>query len=285
MAQARESQTQEPGAGEGAASGGESSGAPESPAQEQVEREKGWMAVMLAWVAGFVDAVGYLTLLQLFTAHMSGNSVAFGAYLGQGNWGEVLRRGFPIPLFVLGVALGTIIIEIICRRGVRSTVALILALEALLLLVFLFYGSALLRQGSVPVGWQFYLLTALSVLAMGLQTATLQRVGGRIVSTTYVTGMLTHLSEDVAGYAIWLFDRLFLRRVQPSPSLQRAALLTAIWSSYACGAIIGGLTELHWSLYSLGLPLGVLAVVIIIDLIHPTSMPSGSQAQRRSLSV
>ena len=47
-----------------------------SRAQIRKEREKAWLAVLLAWVAGCVDAVGYLMLFHLFTAHMSGNSAA-----------------------------------------------------------------------------------------------------------------------------------------------------------------------------------------------------------------
>jgi hypothetical protein len=35
----------------------------------------GWLAVRLTITAGWVDAVGYIPLLHLFTAHRSGNSV------------------------------------------------------------------------------------------------------------------------------------------------------------------------------------------------------------------
>src|SRR5579885_833441 len=38
--------------------------------------KKVWLAVALAWVAGFVDVTGYLTLIHIFTSHLSGNSVA-----------------------------------------------------------------------------------------------------------------------------------------------------------------------------------------------------------------
>jgi uncharacterized membrane protein YoaK (UPF0700 family) len=84
------------------------------------DREKAWLAVLLAWVAGFVDAVGYLSLSHLFLAHMSGNSAAMGAYFGQGRWGAAFHRAFPIPMFVLGVAAGAALNEAASRRGVRS---------------------------------------------------------------------------------------------------------------------------------------------------------------------
>src|SRR5262249_36270733 len=45
-----------------------------SKAQARKEREKAGVVLLLAWIAGGVDAIGYLVLLHLFTAHMSGNS-------------------------------------------------------------------------------------------------------------------------------------------------------------------------------------------------------------------
>jgi uncharacterized membrane protein YoaK (UPF0700 family) len=97
-------------------------------------------------VAGFVDAAGYIVLVRLFTAHMSGNSVAMGASLGQGDWAEAIRRGFPIPFFVLGVALGVAILEWRSRRAARRKISAVLVPEALLLLAFLLYGQAYLRD-------------------------------------------------------------------------------------------------------------------------------------------
>lgn len=115
------------------------------------EREKAWLAPVLSAVAGAVDAVGYLTLLHVFTAHMSGNSDAFGAELGRGNWTEVLRRGFPIPVFVLGVALGVLLIEIASRRGIRSTAALLLSIEGALLVAFVGLGGTRFHHDVIEV--------------------------------------------------------------------------------------------------------------------------------------
>jgi len=103
-------------------------------------------------VAGCVDAVGYLVLSHVFTAHMSGNSVGFGAALGSGDWTEAFRRGFPIPLFVIGVATGGAIIEVGARRGLRRTMSLVLVIEESLLLAFMIGRRPVLRHGTVPSG-------------------------------------------------------------------------------------------------------------------------------------
>ncbi|MDQ2798914.1 MAG: DUF1275 family protein [Armatimonadota bacterium] len=75
---------------------------PKSSAWRRVVQEKARLGLLLAWVAGGVDATGFLTLAHLFTAHMSGNSVALAVSAAQGHWMEAARRAFPIPLFVVG---------------------------------------------------------------------------------------------------------------------------------------------------------------------------------------
>src|SRR5215475_312158 len=111
------------------------------------DREKAWLAVLLAWVAGFVDAVGYVLLFRLFIAHMSGNSAAMGAHFGQGEWGEAFYRAFPIPVFVLGVIAGAALNEAASRRGVRSLFSLTLSVEAALLFLFMICGEGVIRGG------------------------------------------------------------------------------------------------------------------------------------------
>src|SRR6185437_13407284 len=45
------------------------------------------MALLLAWVAGAVDAIGFLVLLQLYASNMSGNSIVVGMAIGLGDTG------------------------------------------------------------------------------------------------------------------------------------------------------------------------------------------------------
>ncbi|HZU34885.1 MAG TPA: YoaK family protein, partial [Gemmataceae bacterium] len=170
---------------------------------------QGWAAMLLAFVGGFVDAVGYLVLFQMFTAHHSGNSIGLGIYLAQGNWVQALHRGFPIPVFIAGVGLGTLLQEWLSRRGVRPTYAFTFAVESLLLGLFMAVGQPLLGSSGIPEspGWRFYLVAMLPALAMGFQNATMHRMELGEVRTTYVSAMLTKLAQEFVRWLFWLRDR------------------------------------------------------------------------------
>lgn len=71
----------------------------------------------LAWVAGYVDAVGFLTLAGLFVAHMSGNTVRLGVFAGDGDWSLGAQRLVPIVFFTLGVMGGIALVEALRRRS------------------------------------------------------------------------------------------------------------------------------------------------------------------------
>jgi uncharacterized membrane protein YoaK (UPF0700 family) len=235
----------------------------------------------MAAVAGCVDAVGFLMLTQLFTAHMSGNSVAFGVDIGQGHWADAARRGFPIPLFVMGVVAGGVLIEFGTRRGGRHTMSAVLLAEALLLCAFivgdrLVRGNGLLEPGA---GVSYYSLAAALTLSMGLQTAALQRVSGPVVRTTYITGMLTRLGQESLVFALWFRDERrrhgrrrmaewagMVRRQRP---FNRAALLAAILGGYVGGAVGGTLLETRVRAIALVPAVVILAGIIGLDHHHP----------------
>lgn len=250
----------------------------------RAKTERVWLALLLGWVGGYVDAVGFIALAHLFTAHMSGNSVGMGAYLGQGDWHEAARRATPIPFFVVGIAGGVALIEVARRAGVRAAMSVALALEAALLLAFRLYGAAYLRAQEIGAGaWRFTLLVALLALAMGIQTAALQRVGRWSVRTTYITGMLTDLAQETVSYLFWLRDRDRDRYGAPDangdqlvrepPSLGRTLLLAGVWGIYIVGAVAGGLAMQRWDLNALALPLLALAAIIAVDVTRPIYAP------------
>lgn len=83
-------------------------------------------AIALAGVAGFVDAVGFLTLGGLFTAHMSGNTARLGVVLGRGDLSAAIPIVAAVALFVVGVAIGAVASELAARRGHAATVAVVL---------------------------------------------------------------------------------------------------------------------------------------------------------------
>jgi uncharacterized membrane protein YoaK (UPF0700 family) len=247
--------------------------------------QRAWFALLLASVAGSVDAIGYLTLFQLFIAHMSGNSVRVGIYIGQRDWGAMFERAFPIPMLVLGVVAGGLLTEVGLRKGVSATLSVMLLLECILLAAFALYGDSLLVGGDISplAGWRFYLAVALPTLALGVQNAALRRVGGHTVRTTFVTGMLTDLAEAAVAYAFWFHDTLradpktgwlrVLRRSPDDESLKRFALYTAIWLLYVIGAVGGTIAVSRWELGSLVFPVAVLALIATWNAWRPILPP------------
>lgn len=241
------------------------------------------VAILLSTVGGAVDAIGFLLLFHMFVAHMSGNSAAFGAYLGQGEWAMAFNHLFPIPLFVLGIVAGTVLNEILANGGVRSPFACVAGLEAFLLILFMVLSSAVYSGDALYTdsGFVFYSSAALLVLAMGLQNATLQRAGGADLHTTYVTGTLNALARELVRYVQWLRaqDRhasggflLLLQSSRGEPSYHGMILSGSMWMFYVVGASVGSLAKHLWDLGALVLPLLVLAAVVLVDLVRPIEL-------------
>src|SRR5579884_946061 len=100
------------------------------------------IALVMSAVAGYIDAVGYLTLVHIYVANMSGNSVALGAALGRLHWREAAYRGFPVLMFLAGLMAGGVIIEIGRRRNLPRAFAAAMVIELVCLLAFGVIGQA-----------------------------------------------------------------------------------------------------------------------------------------------
>jgi uncharacterized membrane protein YoaK (UPF0700 family) len=240
----------------------------------EIPRSAYGIAFPLAWVAGYVDAVGFLTLAGLFVAHMSGNTVRLGVFVGDGDWSLAAQRFVPIVVFTLGVIAGIALCEALSRRSIPVP-ARVIGIEALLLLLFMLVGRGVLGSDSATGGsWDYYLLAIVAVLAMGLQNVALRRVAGLPIHTTFVTGMLTYVGEEVVhGWSA----RRDLRRAgvarhrddDAHVAFRRARLHGGVWLSYLAGGILGAFIALHWDLWSLSLPLAVLVALIAFELARP----------------
>ncbi len=236
--------------------------------------EIGWGVLVLAFTAGFVDAVGYIVLFQVFTAHMSGNSVAMCVQFSLHDWEEFFRRGFPIPMFLLGTAAGAFFNQGLPRLGLRSTFALVFGIEALLLLLFILVGQPLIRPEKsrpnstaaiMPPSPCFPSRSACRIPAV-------RHVAGGTVHTTYVSGLLTSITGEIVGLFFRRYDRtrgtIAPAPARPSP-LGRVALMSSVYLSFLTGAVLGGTTLLAWALAALLIPIGCLAGLIVFDLRHP----------------
>jgi uncharacterized membrane protein YoaK (UPF0700 family) len=242
-------------------------------------RHKVLLAVGLTWTAGFVDIVGYLLLSRILSANMSGNTVEIAYHLFRHSPGEAAARGLAVLLFVAGLFACALIHEACKRRGIRSSAAITLGLEATLLIAFVLMASRFppYREPRKV----FYSLLAFATLAMGLQNATLTRVGALTVRTTHVTGMLTKFAESGSRYLFWLFDktrgaaagryREAFRLSLHHEDFKDTAITGGIWVSFLAGGFSGVWLHGAWDVDALLLPVALLVLFVIVDLRHPVA--------------
>lgn len=155
---------------------------------------------VLAFIAGQVNAVGYLGFRHESISNMTGNNSLLGIAIGQADAGEALHWALAIAAFVLGNMLsGMIVQESTLKLGRRYGVAL--TLESLLLFA------------AVPLlDWHESLGLYLASVAMGLQNGMVSAYSGAIIRTTHVTGIFTdmgiYFGHMLRGLPV---DRLRLR--------------------------------------------------------------------------
>lgn len=240
------------------------------------------MALWLTFAAGIVDIVGYLTVYHTFVAHQTGNTVHLGNKLAIGNWVEAAKAACTIVSFIAGSVAGRAVIEAGARRHKRTVASLTLLLEAVLVLVFVWTGGLLLQPGQpqpLPLARVCGLL-ALLASAMGLQTATLTRIGPLTVHTTFVTGMLNKFAQATSEWLFWVHDELrsrasfgsIWRASRQNSAFRNANFMLAIWISYMIGAVAGTWMNSRWSLKTMYIPVGILLLSAMVDQFRPLSV-------------
>jgi uncharacterized membrane protein YoaK (UPF0700 family) len=143
------------------------------------------LACALSALAGYVDGIGFIHLGGLFVSFMSGNSTRMGVSLADGQWHDAAQALGLIALFVIGAALGSLIV---LGRGANRQQWLLLV-EAILLA-----AAAGCDALGVP-----QIAVAAIVLAMGLENAVFQIDGGAGLGLTYVTGALVKAGQLIAA--------------------------------------------------------------------------------------
>jgi len=235
-------------------------------------------ALLLTIVGGFVDAIGWITLFHVFTANMSGNSIHIGMAASRLDLATDLRFCSAVVAYVAALILTRIALEAGARFGFRRVASFTFALEALLLLAFVYIASPLdgghVAQLDSP---QHLALVAMLAFAMGMQTATLTHLGPLTVYTTFVTGSLTKFAESVTRVFFSMCDAVssgmrlshFVGTLPRNRDAVSGIFLLGIWLSYIVGAALGAWTKSRWELHALYLPVGVLVLLIAFDIGHP----------------
>ncbi|MGV8840266.1 MAG: YoaK family protein [Bauldia sp.] len=152
----------------------------------QLQRAERALAAGLAAVAGFVDAVGFLTLGGFFVSFMSGNSTRLAAGLAEGSFTAAVTALVLIALFVVGVGIGSAAGHYAWARRrpvVLGLVATLLAAAALL----------------ASLGADGRLVMALATIAMGATNAVFERGGEVSIGLTYMTGTLVKFGQRLTG--------------------------------------------------------------------------------------
>ena len=193
-------------------------------------------AAALAALAGFVDAIGFLTLGGFFVSFMSGNSTRLAVGLARGTSSAAVAGGV-IAVFVAGVVLGSLAGR---YAGRRRRVA-VLALVAALLTIAATLGHARLTLAAA----------ALMALAMGAENAVFEQDGEVHIGLTYMTGTLVKLGQRLAaaltGGARWAWlPYLLLWAGLVAGAVAGAAVypllgLRALWLAAAAAAAFAGL--------------------------------------------
>jgi len=153
--------------------------------------------IVLALVSGFVDALSYVSLGEIFTANMTGNVVLLGVAVAQRNGLRIGLAATALTGFIAGVFTGTRMAGVPPDDDVPFSppVSRVLVVEFCVLLVFLAGWDATRTH---PAGAVLALLVLCSGLAMGLQTAAARKINLANIATTYVTGTLAGVVADVA---------------------------------------------------------------------------------------
>jgi uncharacterized membrane protein YoaK (UPF0700 family) len=209
------------------------------------------LTLVIAAAAAYVDATGFLLYSGVYLSFMSGNTTRAAVLVGRGDWQQVAPAIGAITTFVLGTAIGTVIIGISKRQGqamVLFTAGIALALVAAL---------EVYCQSFRPNDMRPELLFVMTA-TMGLLNPAIQHVDRVSVALTYVTGTLAKLGTAIGSKII--NDG----KSDGGDQGETILVLASVWFAFFIGAISGGLAAVHYGLRCIIAPAIVLFVLVLL---------------------
>lgn len=180
------------------------------------DRSRQLLAIGVAILAGFVDAIGFVESGGFFVSFMTGNSTRFA--VGAAEWqAAALIAGGIITLFLTGVVTGSLLAA---RAGAARAPAVL-------------SGTTLLLAAAAALRFEVGQWPAIAclALAMGLVNAALEGKDGTVVGVTYMTGTLVQMGQKIANRLRGEGDGHWFHHF-------------GLWLSLVGGAIVGARTIL-----------------------------------------
>jgi uncharacterized membrane protein YoaK (UPF0700 family) len=215
--------------------------------------------VLLCATAGYIDAVGLITLVGLFPAHVTGELVGLTAAFTAGHHLSHACRFAVMPTFVAALVVAAAVSHARKRRGESPGRALV-GLMALALLVCT--ATAFLAPARAPSDftWVYAVREGSVVAAMAFQNALARVSAVSSCPTTVMTGNLTHFVFELFETLAWRFRRRHMDETHARPS-SRLGLISTALAAFLVGALVGGSLTGVLGAFSIVLPLmGTLAL-------------------------
>ncbi|WP_426117073.1 YoaK family protein [Massilia sp. PWRC2] len=222
---------------------------------QRVQRANQQLGMVLAFIAGALNAGGFLAVKQ-YTSHMTGivSAMADNAVLGHSN---AIPLGLAaLGAFVIGAAVSSLMVNFARRRQLHSQYAMPLMLEALLLLCFGVVGAQLNERHPLTLPFTMALLC----FVMGLQNALITKLSGAEIRTTHITGIVTDIGIELGRMFYWHSGR---HDDLPPVHADRAhlRLLFGLAGCFTAGAFMGAY-GFRYVGYATTLPLAALLLAL-----------------------
>jgi uncharacterized membrane protein YoaK (UPF0700 family) len=210
---------------------------------------------LLSLTAGYVDTAGFLALQGLFTAHVTGNFVTFGASLVLGTSGAIAKL-LALPVFCAVVMAVRLLTSALTPRW-RFVFEAMLGLKVFLLIV----GAALaIKFGPFQNGDSLQAVATGMVLvaAMAVQNAAHRVYLGSLPPSTLMTGTTTQIMIDLA-------DVIYTGGKAPSGQIRsRLAMMSKNVIIFAIGCAAAAFSYAQYNVWCFVVPalLGGLSLLV-----------------------
>ncbi|NPU67711.1 DUF1275 domain-containing protein [Bradyrhizobium sp. 83012] len=215
--------------------------------------------LLLSVNAGYVDTAGFLALQGLFTAHVTGNFVTFGAALALGTSGAIAKL-LALPVFCVVVIATRLTGTLLSRRWSRAFEILIAVKLVLLVL-----GAALaIHFGPFHDGdsHEAILTGMVLVAAMAIQNAVHRIHLPTSPPSTLMTGTTTQVMIDIA-------DRIYVGDKGQAPPPGRLVQMAVNVAAFALGCGAAALLFVRLGSWCFVIPPVVAALTLVARMAGP----------------